>query len=843
MGLTTEEAKKRLIQFGPNEIIVKKRYRLLHIFFSQFRSILMLLLIIAALAAFLVGDSIDGAMILLIVFLNAIFGFAQEYRAEKAVESLKKMAISTARVIRDGKEQEILSTLLVPGDIIILEEGDKVPADAKITESFHLEINEASLTGESLPVEKAVFEEENSVFLGTVVTKGRGMAEVLNTGLTTRFGQIAKDISEMKDEATPFNKKLDKLGWQMGILALLASTAVFIIGIMNREPFFEMVLTGISLAVAAVPEGLPTVITVALAVGVHRMAKQKAIMRKLAAIETLGSTTTIATDKTGTITKNEMRVVKSWPSNNSTQKAIFHKLLLVAARCNTANLIFKHDEGSFDVLGDPTEGALLIFSEEMGLPVKEARETGKLVEEYAFDPTLKIMSVIWQDKNKKEILTKGAPETILAKSSAFLTQDGEIRLTEEKRKIIESAFEDFAKEGLRVIAFAFKQVEIVEKDRRDIEKDLVFLGLVGMADPPRPEVKEAVRRAASAGIRTVMITGDNELTANAIATQIGLIKENEEIITGAQLDSLSDEEVLSRLNRIRVFARVAPSHKLRIVKLLQRQKEIVVVTGDGVNDAPAIKKADVGVAMGLVGTDVAKEASDMILTDDNYATLVSAVEEGRVIFDNIKAPVKYLIGCNVGEILAVLGAALIGLPIILTPLQILYINLITDGLPAIVLAVAPRRDGLMRQKPRRERQFFLRSDLIWMIEVAAITAITTVIAFLLGFRGNNLELGRAMAFTTIILVQQFILIDIWLREDSILKRAIFLAHPLFLLAFLGPLVLQPFLLYVPLLMGIFKITTVSLVQLSIIIVISLAILFLSEVRKAILRGIKREIKT
>lgn len=815
VGLSNQQARKRLTQFGPNEIAVKPRQTLFTIFLSQFTSVLVVLLMIASIASLFLGDLLDGVFILLIIILNGILGFIQEYKAGKAVAALKKMTVSLVRVIRDGMEQKLDSKLLVPGDIIILEEGDKIPADGVLFESLHLEANEASLTGESTPVEKNIQDENKRlIFFGTIIAKGRGRAEVLATGMQTRFGQIAASLSQIKEEETPLQKKLDVLGKQLGILAVCASATVFIIGSLTKYPLIEMILAGISLAVAAVPEGLPAVITIILAVGMQRMAREKAILRKLSSIEALGSATVIATDKTGTLTKNEMRVTKAWGD--------IDRLLTAGIICNNASLVFKHDHGKYDILGDTTEGALLLFAQDRGLATEQVKQNGTLVEEFAFDPTMKMMTVVWESHKQKTIYTKGAPESVL--KSCILDQ--------KTRQNIEMEFQEYAKESLRVIALAYKDIQRVPRSRQAAEKDLTFIGFVGISDPPREEVKEAIALAEAAGIKTIMITGDNELTANAIGAKIGLIKKNEEIITGRQFTQLADAEAMQQLDKIRIFARTTPDQKLRIVRLLQRMGHIVAVTGDGVNDALVLKQANIGVAMGLTGTDVAKEASDMIITDDNYATLVTAVEEGRTIFDNIKSAVKYLVGCNIGEVAAVVIGMLLGWPLILTPLQLLYVNLITDGLPAIALAVTPKHDDLMKRKPRITQSIFDKSDIVWFLEVSALTAVITLVAFFIGRQSGHLELARALAFTAIILVQHFILLDVWTRDSSILRKNIF-AEKIFLLAFFGPLLLQPFLIYIPFLSGIFKITQVSLTQLVLVISLSAIPLVSSEIRKAV----------
>lgn len=839
-GLTTHEAAKRLDRFGMNEIVDRPRQLPIQIFISQFTSLLVVLLIIASVASLFLGDLLDGIFILLIVVLNGILGFVQEFKAEKAITALKTMTVSSVRVVRDGIEQKIDSKLLVPGDVILLTEGDKIPADCTVLESLHLTANEASLTGESMPVEKnSADEDKKQVFLGTIITKGRGKVRVTLTGMQTRFGQIASSLSSIVEEDTPLEKKLTVLGKQLGMLAILASLIVFTIGFFSSQPLIEMILTSISLAVAAVPEGLPAVITITLAIGMQRMARKKALVRRLASIETLGSTTIIATDKTGTLTKNQMHVTDVWLAGKSvrssdralqTSDPLFHALITSGVLCNNASLVVKENHGGFDTLGDTTEAALLLLATDKGVNITEFKQDGTLVEEYSFDPTLKMMSVVWRKGKQTSILTKGAPEAILSRSTSVLENTGKQPLTPKTKKDIEAAFKNYARDGLRVIAFAKRSVRRVPASRDEAENELTFIGFVGIADPPREEVKDAIALAESAGIQTIMVTGDNELTAKTIGTRLGLLHKNETVVTGTQFAQMSDEEALRLMPTIRIYARTTPEQKLRIVRLLQRAGHIVAVTGDGVNDALALKQSDIGVSMGITGTDVAKEASDMIISDDNYATIVTAVEEGRTIFDNIKSAIKYLVGCNIGEVIAVVAGMLMGWPLILTPLQLLYINLVTDGLPAIALAVTPKHERIMKRMPRTKKGIFDRLDIIWIMEVSFLTAATTLIASYVGQKTGTVALSRAFAFTTIILVQHFILLDLWVRERSFWHGKIF-TDPVFRIAFFVPLILQLVLLYVPAISKIFKITGFSPGELAFVVLLSSVLLVASEIRK------------
>lgn len=839
-GITSTKAQNLLGEFGYNEIIGKPRQTTLQILLSQFTSFLVWLLIAAAVGSIVLGDLVDGAFILLIVVINGIFGFIQEFKAEKTISVLKQMTTTSVRVFRDGVEQKIDSKLIVPGDLVILEEGDKVPADGQVVHGIHLEVNEASLTGESLPVEKSSSSgSDNKVYLGTIVVKGRANVLVTKTGMNTRFGNIASSLSKIKEEETALQKKLRILGKQLGGLAILSSAIVFVIGYLSKHQWIDILLTSVSLAVAAIPEGLPAVITVTLAVGMQNMARQKAILRKLSSIESLGSATVIATDKTGTLTRNQMRVSKVWFGNNaynSNDRGLkninqdFYKLLTAGVYCNNASLIFKHATKSYDVLGDTTEGSLMIYAAERGLLIDKIKKEGKLAEEYAFDPLLKTMTVVWQNKNTFSVFTKGAPETVLSNSKYMLSNGSLKRLNQKIKNDIEDAFKSFAKDGLRVIALAYKNHKKLPLNRINTEKDLIFIGFVGIVDPPRPEVANAIQVADKAGIRTIMITGDNELTAEAIGIKIGLIKPGEEIVTGKQFDKMSDKEVVSRLDNIRIFARTTPDQKLRIVGLLQSIGHIVAVTGDGVNDALALKQADVGVAMGITGTDVAKEAADMIITDDNYATLVTAVEEGRTIFDNIKSCVKFLVGCNLGEVLAVIIGMLLGWPLILTPIQLLYINLVTDGLPAIALAVTPKDGDVMSRNPRRGNGMFRRIDNMWLLEVSVLTAAITLFAFWMGLKTGDVEVARTFSFTAIIFVQVLILLDVRSKDSSFIAKNVF-KDKVYLIAFMLPLVLQPLIIYVPYISKIFKVTEISMSNIITVVGVSMVILISSEFRK------------
>jgi len=849
-GLTTKEAERILNQNGLNVITDVKKKPILIKFIEQFNNFLIILLILAAVLSFLVGEKVDGTLIIGIVILNALFGLYQESKAEAAISLLKKMTITKVRVIRDDKEQEIDSRYLVPGDLIFVEEGLKIPADGKIIEERNLEINEAALTGESLPVTKKIKE---FIFTGTIVVKGRGYVRVTATGMRTKFGQIARHIEIIEESKTPLQKKLEGLTKIIGIVGICLSLLVFVLSLLQGAGHFPAFLLAISLAVAVVPEGLPAVMTITLAIGVKEMAKRKAIIRKLSAIEALGSVTLIATDKTGTLTTNKMEVkdifvdskkleVGSWKlevspqTSNLQPQTAFDLLLLNGILCSTASLVFVHDHGGYDVLGDPTEGALLYLGHKMGLIPEMVRKEWKLLEEMPFDSVTKRMSVLVQSvipnsfrdlQSKKQMLkqvqhdkmlfSKGAPESILEICDSMLIGEKHERLSPQKIKTIEETMEKWAKKGLRVLAFAYKQVggERLEVGSEKLKtsnlepqtSNMTFLGMVAMHDPPRPEVLTALAKAKEAGIKTVMITGDNEITAEAIGVTTGFIKEGDEILTGKQLDEYSDEDLLKKLSRVKVFARTTPFHKSRIVKLYQESGEIVAVTGDGVNDAVALKQADVGVAMGLIGTDVARETADMVITDDNFATIVNAVEEGRNIIKNLKNAVKYLLSCNVSEALSLIIALLLGIPNLFFAIQLLYINLVTDGVPALALAFSPRDEHVMRQPPQRELELLSSFGRKYIFTVGLLATVIVISSYFLFTDGERFR--RTASFSVLALIQSFIFIDLWLSHQSIRKHYKKFISAAFFIAFSIPFILQYMIVKISSLAEVFHTETVS----------------------------------
>lgn len=821
-GLSTHQVTQLLKQYGLNVISEQKKKNILIKLIEQFNNFLTILLLIAAICSFVIGEPIDGGLIFAIVILNALFGIYQEAKAEESIAALKKITLTKVRVIRDGKEQEIDSKFLVPGDIVFIEEGTKISADGQIIESINLELNESALTGESLPVVKMIKE---MIYSGTIVAKGRGYMQVLKTGMQTKFGSIATNLSNIIDTKTPLQKKLEELTRLIGLFGIFIAVIVFFLSYLQNSGYFPAFLLAISLAVAVVPEGLPAVMTITLAIGVKKMAQKKAIIRKLSAIEALGSITLIATDKTGTLTTNKMKVNelyvdgKIYPNSSlpSFTNHPFSLMILNGILCSTASLVYIKDHGHFDVLGDPTEGALLYLAQDIDIVPDLERKIWATVDEKPFDSVDKIMSVLVKgDKNKPSphnhtlhkdnpyiVFSKGAPESILVICDKIQIGKKEELLSITKKGELEKQVEKWAKKGLRVLAFAYK------KNKKLDNKEMIFLGMVAIHDAPRPEVVEAVAKAKKAGIKVVMITGDNEKTAEAVGILSGIVKENDEIINGEQLDKFSDEELLIKISRVKVFARTNPFQKHRIIKLFQKLGEIVAVTGDGVNDAIALKQADVGVAMGRVGTDVARETADMVITDDNFATIVSAIEEGRNIIKNLKNAIKYLLSCNMSEAVALIVGLVMGLPTLFYAIQLLYINLITDGLPALSLAFSPKNRHVMEDKPQKDMTLLLPFDMRYIISVGVMGAILVIGGYLIYGQSISFEVGKTAAFTILALIQSFILIDLWLSHRAIHKHIKQLVSPIFISAFIFPFIAQYIIVNFPLVAVLFKITPVS----------------------------------
>ncbi len=790
-GLTAEEAAHRLARYGPNQLREIPRPGFWRMLLDQFNNFLVLILIAASLVSFLLGDYIEAIAILAIVILNAVLGVVQESKAEEALAALKRMTAPEARVIRDSHRQTIPAQEVVPGDLVQLESGNYIPADVRLVESVNLQIDEASLTGESIPVRKRaevvldgeipLGDRSNSAYMGTLVTYGRGRGVAFATGMHTQIGLIAEMIQSYEEEQTPLQVKLNQLGRWLGILSLSLCGVVFLVGLLRGIQWLEMFLVAVSLAIAAVPEGLPAVVTICLALGMQRMIKRHVLLRKLPAVETLGSATIICADKTGTMTQNQMVVVRLWADDSllAVTGEGYHPegefrrdgqpvdleeypgaqlLLRGALLCNDAYLETSglDAQRTYRLVGDPTEGALVVAAAKAGLWKEEVEEVQPRLAEIPFEAERKRMTTIHPDPTNKGYVAyiKGAPDVVLQLCDQVYIGGREEPLNPEKRDEIVQVNASLASQALRLLGVAYRRLkELPEEPRVDqVEQDLIFVGLLGMIDPPRPEAREAIALARWAGIRTVMITGDYPDTAMAIAKDLELFRKEGDLLTGAQLDHMDEVEFAGRVEEFNVYARVSPQHKVRIVEALKEKGHVVAMTGDGANDAPALKRADIGVAMGVTGTDVSKETSDMVLTDDNYASIVSAVEEGRIIYSNIRKFVFYLLSCNVAEILVIFLAMMVDWPLPLTAIQLLVLNLITDGAPALALGLEKGEPDIMKRPPRPVDEPVINREMGWgiIIQGIAITTIT-LIAFRVGLDWfpNNLSAAQTMAFATL----------------------------------------------------------------------------------------------
>ena len=847
-GLSKEEVEKRKKEYGLNELEQKKKKTLIQKFLEQFKDFMIIVLIIAAIVSGVVGVAegegiTDTIIILIVVVLNAIIGVVQENKAEKSLEALQKLSAHASKVIRDGKIDVVQSRDLVPGDIVVLDTGDYIPADLRIIEAVNLKSQESSLTGESVPVEKNIEvikdekvglgDRENMLFSSSLITYGRGKGIVVETGMNTEVGKIAKIINDTDANITPLQAKLNKLGKTLGIAALAICIVIFVIGIAYGKNVIDMFMTAVSLAVAAIPEGLAAVSTIVLAIGVQRMVKKNAIIKKLPAVETLGSATVICSDKTGTLTQNKMTVQKVFTNGilesvenikelNNEQR----KLMYDAVLCNDTKI------GENNTLtGDPTETALIDLGMKLNFELKDVLNLPR-VKEYPFDSDRKLMTTVNKIGEKFVAYTKGGIDELLAKCTSYEI-NGEIKKDlENYKQEIEKNNIEMAKSALRVLAFAYKELdhEPTDEEMKNIEENLTFVGMVGMIDPPREEVKKAVEKCKTAGIKTVMITGDHKITATAIAKKLGILENEDEAITGTELEKMSDEELEKNVRHYSVYARVSPEHKVRIVKAWQKNGEIVAMTGDGVNDSPALKTSDIGCAMGIVGTDVAKEAADVILTDDNFATIVSAVEEGRRIYDNILKVIQFLLSSNVGEIV-VLFLATLCTPLfanwfgitdiahleILLPIHILWINLVTDSLPALALAFDPANKDIMNRKPNKPGKGVFTKGMTWRVIYQGIMiGLLTLGAFMIGLATttepidgltldeSKIEVGQTMAFVTLAFSELVHVFNVRNNKKSIFKTKVFNNSKL-IWAVLGSAVLMGVILAVPALRGIFSI--------------------------------------
>ena len=801
-GITDEEAARRLKEYGANELTEEEGTKWYHILFEQFTSILVVILIIsAAVSGYLAmreGEPMtDAIVILFIVVMNAALGFVQEYRAEKAVEALKAMVSPQVLVLRDGREELIDSIDLVPGDVVLLEAGSRVPADGRLIEAANLEVDEAALTGESRPVSKGlepvatdagVGDQKCMVFMGTVVTNGRAVAAITETGMSSQFGKIAGMVQAIDVEPPPLRQKMERIGRQLATISVILTVFVFfVLWFVHDRTLEQVFMTSISLAVSAIPEGLPAVLTITLALGTARMARQKAIVRKLASVETLGSTTVICSDKTGTLTKNEMTVTKVTTNNRQTSISgagyapegeftengstidptsddNLELLLRIGALNNDAHI--QQNEGAWVCFGDPTEGALLVAAMKAGMDVSQLKESYPRVAELPFDSARKRMTTIHRTPEGELVAyVKGAPEILMERSNGLLVGDSVRTVTVEDLKKNREEMDSMAAEALRVLAFAYKQLpddyDLTDLDVEEVEDDLIFVGMQGMIDPAREEVPLAIRTAQEAGIRSIMVTGDHRITAVAIAKEIGILGEQTEgsVVEGIEIESMSDEMLDDMIENVRVCARVSPEHKMRIAQSLKRLGHIVAMTGDGVNDAPALKAADIGVAMGIKGTDVTKEASDMVLEDDNFATIVRAIRGGREIYDNVSKYIRLMLAANFDEFIEITVTAVLGLPVPFLPIHVLWVNLVTDGLPAVALSIDPADPDIMRYPPRDPKEDMLRRFWRFILFAALVDFISDFIPFFYAYISTiqatgDFELAattaRTVAFTSIV---------------------------------------------------------------------------------------------
>lgn len=876
-GLSSETAQQRLKEFGYNELVGKKGPTLFEMFLDQFKDFLVIILIVASLISILIGEVIDSLVIIFIVILNAVLGVVQEYKANKALDALKKMAAPEAKVFRDSTVLVIPARELVPGDIVLLEAGNYVPADLRLVESVNLKIDESALTGESVPVEKdaekvlngevPLGDRINCAFMGTVVTYGRGKGIVVSTGMKTEIGMIATMLESYEEEVTPLQKKLEETGKVLGIASLVICGVVFLMGLFRGIPFLEIFMTAISLAVAAIPEGLPAIVTIVLALGLQRMVKRNAIIKKLHAVETLGSTTVICSDKTGTLTQNQMTATKIFtdgqffsitgegyrpfgdfylndkkvdPRSNPTLEL----LLKIGALCNDAKLeevSQEQDSPSWRILGDPTEGALVVAAAKAGLVTSELEKSEPRVKEIPFDSDRKLMTTIHPCGGKYVAYVKGAPDVLLSRSKYIYKTNQILPLTQDDIEEINAANKTMASQALRVLALAYRPLEKLPEEPKseEIEKELIFVGLIGMIDPPRPEAIEAIKICKQAGIRPIMITGDHKDTAVAIAKELGLLENENGVLTGAQLDSITDEELLKESKKVSVYARVSPIHKLRIVDAIKNNGHIAAMTGDGVNDAPALKKADIGVAMGITGTDVAKETADMILVDDNFASIVAAVEEGRVIYSNIRKFIFFLLSCNIAEILIIFVSMLAGLPIPLKPIQLLWINVLTDAFPALALGMENKEPDIMQRPPRKPEEPIIDGKMRWQIAIQSIFMTVAVIGvFVYALKTTaDLEKARTFAFTTLIFSELLRAYTSRSETYSVFKIGFF-TNRFMVLGTSISLILLLAVIYIPFLRTVFDTTYLTFMEMDIIILFGLIPFASAEISKIFLRKAK-----
>ena len=863
-GLSQKEIEQKRGEFGLNQLDTKKPKTLIAMFFAQLNDILIYILLAAAVISALLGETSDAIIIAIVIFINATVGIIQESKAEKALDALKKLSTPKAVVKRDGQLKEIPSEEVVPGDIIIIDAGRYVPCDLRLIETANLKIEESTLTGESVPVDKdaslvltsedtPLGDQKNMLFMSTLATYGRGVGVAVSTGMNTQIGKIAKMLDEKVDNETPLQKKLAELGKYLGIAALFICALMFIVGVLQKRDLFEMLLTSISLAVAAIPEGLPAIVTIVLAMGVQKMIKENAIVRKLPAVETLGSVNIICSDKTGTLTQNKMTVTKFYADgflgnidslniNDNEHKLLLENLIL----CNDAT----YSENS--KTGDPTEIALLEAGVNYNIFKDELEKSHQRIDEIPFDSDRKLMTTVNKYYNEYHVMTKGAIDNLLNMCSKTYIKGNIVELTPDIKEEILAVSYGMSDDALRVLGAAYKPLATSHVEIDSLESDLILIGLVGMIDPPRLEVKDSISLCMKSGIKTVMITGDHKNTAFAIAKELDITKDPAAVLSGSELDKMSDEELNNKIDNIRVFARVSPEHKVKIVKALKSKGNIVSMTGDGVNDAPSLKMADIGVAMGITGTDVAKGAADMILIDDNFSTIVAAIKEGRNIFTNIKKTIIFLLSCNIGEIIALFLAILLGWATPLRPIHILWVNLITDTLPALALGVDPGDPDVMKYKPRNPKDSLFKGETLNLLLNGLLIGILTLIAFIVGVKyysgtttllplfpknisEDALRHAQTMAFVVLSVSQLVHSLNMRNEKKSIFQIGLF-SNKYLIGAIVFGILLQDFIITIPAIAKVFSVHSLSLIDWGFVTILSLMPLFFNEIVKIFKRS-------
>ena len=844
-GLNNKEASIRLEKYGINEIESKKRKTIIEMIVEQLKDRMILILLLASILSFLLGEYAEGVVILIIIFINALISIIEEKKALDAIEALRNMNAHYTTVIRSGKKKSILTKNVVVGDIVYLEDGNIVPADMRLIEENGLKVDESSLTGESVPVEKdakSILDESttladrtNMVYSSTIIAYGTALGIVTATAKDTEVGSIATMLEDTDSIDTPLKRKLNKVGEILSIIGVVVAILIFIIGILYGRDFIGVLMVAISLAISVIPEGLPATATIVMALGVSRMAKKNALVKKLPAVEALGSATVICSDKTGTLTLNKMTVTKSVLYtdiiNKSTVNNYNDEMIYCAALCNNAYL----DKDK--VIGDPTEGCLLSYAKELGYDIKKIKENKVLFQE-SFDSIRKRMSVVVKDKKDYILYSKGAPEELIDVCSYAIVDDRKIRLTEKDRKLVKEYCVSLSSEGLRLLGFASKKIKSLPHEGEKIEEDLTFIGIMGIIDPPREEVKHAISTCHEAGIKVIMITGDHKLTATSIAKDLGIYKKGDLVIDGEELSKMSDLKLRNTIKNISVFARVTPKDKLRIVNALKKNKEIVAMTGDGVNDAPALKTADIGVAMGITGTDVAKDSAAMILLDDNFTTIEEAVKEGRRVYRNIQKVIQYLLAGNIAEVLTIFVTMLFNLDSPLLAVHILFINLVTDTLPSLALGIDPASPNIMKHKPVKQGSLF-EKGLVFRIGFYGIyLAIITLVAYFIGSK-DGFNVGMTMAFTVLCLSQIFHALNQSSSETSLFSKD-YPRNKMLYLAMLGSVFFLLIVLFITPIREFFSLSVLTGNEWLVVILLSLSPILVVEIFKLIRRNLKME---